>query len=179
MPATVTQLSARSQTLIAVILIAMVVMAVSPFAEVVALRWPLRMGEPVWRYETFVMLLSNGPQLVILLGIIATIGALTGFREAVRGAAIGLALVVIAHILLVPLLGLDFLQVQRLVSQAKNSTFKMIALKTMAFGIVVAAVAAWAALRAWQASEKGGVSSRRAKGQGLVVGQDESPRTSA
>lgn len=176
MQISVTPLTARSQTMVAVFLVIMATLAVSPTVDVFVLRWPLRFNESIWRYDTFVMFLSNGPQLVILIGVIAIAGALTGYRQAVRAAAVVLAIVAVAHVVLLLLYVLDYFQVRRLVAQARVAGFKAIAVKTLVFGGLVSLAAAWGALRAWQASESEGAGLRRQKGDGLLVGQPKAPR---
>jgi hypothetical protein len=171
MPEPTTTLTERSRSLMSAILFALAVMAVSPTAEVIADRWPMRWGEAAWRFDIVLMLLSNGPQLVVLLGIITTIGVLLGNRRVVRGAAIAFAIVFAAHVVLVPTFALDFLQVRHTVPVSRAAVVKMASLKAIGFGLLIIVMSGWAALRGWQASANEGAGPRRQKGEGLVVGQ--------
>lgn len=177
MPTSVTPLTARSQTLVSAALVAMAVMGFLPFLEVYAVRAPLRFAELPWRYDTMGILLSTGPNLVILLGIIGVIGAVVGYRRAVRFVAIVLGVVAIVNVILAPLLLLDYFQMRRLVAQTRAPVFKAQFVKTLLASAGVAAVSAWVALRGWQASESESAGHRRTKGEGLVVGQAEGPES--
>ncbi len=176
MQSPVSPLTARAQATFATLLAMMAVMGLAPFFQVVSVRWPLRLRESPWRYDTAVMAFSDGPQLIILLSIIAILAILTGHRQALRGVSIALGAVTIAHAVALPFFLLDYFQVRRLVSQAHVGQFKAIALKTLLVAIGVAATAAWGAFMAWRASENENAGLRRQKGEGLVVGQPKAAR---
>lgn len=171
MQTAVSPLTARAQALVTALLGMMAVMGFAPLCQVLAQRWPLRFSESPWRYYTFVMALSDGPQLVILLSIIAVLALLTGYRKAVRAVAIVLGLVAIVHVVILPFFLLDYFQVRRLIGLGGLGPFKAMALKTLLVAMVVTAAAAWGAFWAWRASENESAGQRRQKGEGLVVGQ--------
>jgi hypothetical protein len=177
MQTSVTPLTARSQSLVSVAMVALGFVALSPLVELVALRWPFTLGEVLWRYGTLVMLVSDMPHIIMVFGIIAVIGLLSGNRTAVRVSAIVFGVTAVIVVLVTPLFVLDFFQYKRFVAQRDVTAYKMVALKTLAIAIGSVVLSAWLTLRAWQASEaEGGASSRRKKGEGLVVGQ---PKDSA
>lgn len=172
MQTSVTPLTARSQTLIASLFGVMGVMALSPLFEVAAMQWPFRFGEVAWRYKTLMLLLANGPQLVVLIGVLAVLASLVGHRKAVRAASFALALVAgLTLIPLMPLATLDYFQVRHLIGVVGTSQFKAMFIKTMFFALLVVAGGGWASWLGLQASEGESSRKRRTKGDGLVVGQ--------
>ena len=175
MPAPATSLPLRSQQLVSTMLVLMAVMGLAPLAEIASLRWQLGFGDLAWRYDTVVMLLSNGPQLVILYGLIGIIGAVTGNRFAMRIVACVLGLVVVATVVLVPLLLLDHLQMLPLMPRSKLGAFKLAGMKSIGFGTLVGIAAGIGAFHAWRASASDSTRIRHKKGEGLVVGQAGEP----
>jgi len=179
MPTSVTPLTARAQATFSALLAIMAVMGLAPYAQVLSIRWPLRLGEFLWRYETALMVFANAPQVIILIALITGLALLTGFRKAVRGAAIGFAVVAITQVIALPFFLLDYFQVRRLVASTHTSQFKAIAVKTLLIALIVSASAAWGAFLAWRASENENAGQRRQKGEGLVVGQPKATRPGA
>ena len=171
MQTSVTPLTAKSQTLVSVLLGTMACMGIAPIVESIVARWPVRFGELPWRFDTFALLLNNGPQLVILFSVIALLGTFSGHRQSVRLAAVALGFIAIAAGLLLPVFILDFFQARHLIGIAKTTGFKVQAMRTAFFSIVVTVGGAWGAWRAWQSSEREGAGQRRKQGEGLVVGQ--------
>ncbi len=176
MQAPVSPLTARAQAMFSALLTIMAVMGITPYLHVLAIRWPLRLNEFLWRYDTFLMAFSNGPQLIILLALIGLLALLTGSRVAVRGVAIAYGVVAITQLLTLPFFLLDYFQARRLVGIGRVAEFKAVALKTLVVAIIVAASAAWGAFLAWRASENESAGLRRQKGEGLVVGQPKAAR---
>ncbi len=168
--------SGRSLTLTTALLALIVVMGLSPLIELVAVRWPPRFGEVPWRFQTLQLFLANGPQFVILIGVLALFGAMIGHRTAIRSASIALAVLAIITFVLLPAYTLDYFQVARIIRQDAKGAFKAEALKTLIVGSLLVVGSAWAALKGWRASEPPDAAARRAKGEGLVVGQPKPPR---
>jgi hypothetical protein len=173
MPVSTTQLSTRTDKLISVALVVLVIMGVSPLFDMLVLRTPMRFGEAPWRYQTFLMLLSNGPQLLILLALLLALATFAGKRSVVRGVAVAAFVIAVVYLIVLPLFGLDFLTIRRLVAQAAKRSVDMMALKTMIYGGIVVLLAAWIGSLAWGASARSEEAARREQGHGLVVGQTE------
>ena len=176
MPPSVTPLNARSQSLISVLLAAVAILGLSPFAEVFATRWPLRFGELLWRYDIFGTLLLNTPQLVVLTCIMAIACVMTGNRAGVRATAFVFGLLAALQLLVLPFFALDYFQVRRVIAASRTPGIKALMIKTLLFALLSIVAAAWAAYAAWQASDREGAGLRRQKGEGLVVGQPKEPR---
>jgi len=176
MSTSVAPLSARSHTVVTAAVATMAIWGISPLAEIIAIRWPLHFSEAPWRYQTFLLLMSNGPQFAFLAALIAVVGVFVGSRRIVRGAAVALGLLAVVHVVVVLLFILDYFQVRHLIGQDAKRAFNLVAIKTIVFGVALALLAGWAACQAWLAStgrEESAV--RRTKGHGLVVGQDDDP----
>ena len=173
MPVSTTPLSSRTDKLISVALVVLVVMGVSPLFDMLVLRTPLRFGEAPWRYQTFLMLLSNGPQLLILLALLLALATFAGKRSAVRAVAVAAFVFAIVYVVTVPLFGLDFLTIRRLVAQAAKRSVDLMALKTIVYGGIEVLAAAWLGAHAWGSSARSEEAVRREQGHGLVVGQAE------
>jgi hypothetical protein len=169
-------LTGRSHTMVVAGLAMIAAMGLSPFFDVIALRWPLRFDSAPWRYQTYSIVLGNSPQFVVLLGLIAILAVVSGNRAALRAVSVVLGVVAILQLPIVLMFILDYFQTRRLVSQAMAPGFKAVAVKTVGFSAIVIASAGWSAWRGWQASVREGAGQRRKQGEGLVVGQPKPPR---
>lgn len=165
-------LSARAQALIPALIALLVVVTLSPFADVIVPRMPLQLGDPQPRFALFGLLLASAPQVTLLLVVMAAVGLYGGYRLGVRIAAIFAIVTAIVYALLVPFFGLDFLQVRRLVNVEAKSAFDLAAMKTGAFAALMVPLLLWCGWLALQASKKDETATKRTKGQGLVVGQE-------
>lgn len=164
-------LSLRAHTVISAALAVLVVVALSPLADVLVPALPVSTGEVRWRFQVFGTMLAALPQLALLLAAITAVGIFGGRRVAVRGAAIAaLLLALVAALLLVPF-ALDFLDMRRLVPVDRKNNFDMAAMKTGAFGGLFALVLAYLGWKGIQGSVKEKTTERK-QGQGLVVGQE-------
>jgi hypothetical protein len=179
MPPTVTPLTGRSQTFVFALIGLMVIMGTSPLFEMLVIRWPLRFGEAPWRFQTFQLFLENGPQLAVLISVLAIVGLLTGNRILIRSAAVAFGVIAFVTLVVLLLFVLDFLQVRRIVRQEAKATFNGGVLKNLMFGGLLVIGAGWTALKGWQSSEPPDATARRVKGEGLVVGQPKEPRPAA
>lgn len=172
MLSTGTTLSARAQALIPALVTLLVVAALSPFADVILPRMPLQLGVVQSRFQIFGLVLAAGPQVSMLLAMIASVSLFGGYRLGVRIAAIFGMIVAVLLVLLVPFFALDFMQVRRQINQEMLKGFDMAAMKTGALAFVLGLLLAWAALLAFKASVKEEGSGRKQKGEGLIVGQE-------
>lgn len=179
MQAPISSLTARAQAMITALLVMMAVMGFAPVVQVASMRWPWRFGEFMWRYDTFLVTFSNGPESIILLSIIAIFATMFGYRKAVRAVAITFGLVASAQFIAVLFFLLDYFQVRRLVGAAGVGHFKAVALKTLLVAVTVIVASACGAFWAWRASENEHAGARRQKGEGLVVGQPKGSRPAA
>ncbi|MES2304375.1 MAG: hypothetical protein V4558_02670 [Gemmatimonadota bacterium] len=171
MLSTGTTLSARAQALIPALVTILVVAALSPFADVILPRMPLQLGEVQPRFQIYGLLLAAGPQVAMLLAVIAAIALFGGYRIGVRIAALFALVMAVLFAFLVPFFALDFLQVRRQVNQEMIKGFDMASMKTGAMGFLLALLLAWAGWLALKASVKEEGSGRKQKGDGLIVGQ--------
>ena len=176
MPESVTPLTARSQTLVSVLLAVMAVMGVSPLIEILARNWPPQFGELAWRYDVLELVLINAPQLLVLLCLIAITGLYSGNRRVVRIASIGFGLLLALQVICALSVALDYFQVRRLIPASRTPGIKALFIKAELFGAIGSVAAAWAAVSGWQASVREGSGHRRKQGEGLVVGQPKPPR---
>jgi hypothetical protein len=164
-------LSLRANTVISAALAVLVVVALSPLADVLVPALPLATGEVRWRFQVFGTVLAALPQLAFVLAAITAVGIFGGRRMAVRGAAIAaLVLAVVAGLLLVPF-ALDFLDMRRLVAMDRKNNFDMAAMKTGAFGGFFTLALFYLGWRGLQGSVKEKTTERK-QGQGLIVGQE-------
>lgn len=163
-------LSARAQSVVTAVLFVLVVVALSPLADVVVPALPLATGEVRWRFQTYGTLLAALPQLALLLAAISAVGIITGSRQAVRGAAIAAIFLAVVALVLLPFFALDFLEMRRLVTLDRKHTFDMATMKTGLFGGFFVLALGYLGWMGWPASvnEK---STERKQGEGLVVGQ--------
>jgi uncharacterized membrane protein (UPF0136 family) len=178
MPPSVTSISNRSQTMVSALFALVVVMGISPVFDIIVVRLPIRFGEVPWRFQTFQLLLANGPQFAILLSLLALFGALFGNRILVRAVAVALAVIAVITVVVLPLFTLDYFQAARLIPQGQKGGFRVTTMKTMAFAALLVVGCVWAAIKGWQASEPPDPNARRAKGEGLVVGQPKDATSS-
>lgn len=172
MLSTGTTLSARAQALVPALVTILVVATLSPFADVILPRLPLQLGVVQTRFQVFGLVLAAGPQVAMLLAVIAAIALFGGYRVGVRIAAIIAMVVAAVFVILVPLFALDFMQVRRQVNQEMIKGFDMAAMKTGVMAFILALLLAWAAVLAFKASVKEETSGRKQKGGGLIVGQE-------
>ncbi|MDX2260975.1 MAG: hypothetical protein SFU84_04660 [Gemmatimonadales bacterium] len=164
-------LSLRAHTVISAALAVLVVVTLSPLADVLVPALPVATGEVRWRFQVFGTVLAALPQLAFLLAAITAVGIFGGRRVAVRGAAIAaLVLALVAGLLLVPF-ALDFLDMRRLVPVDRKNNFDMAAMKTGAFGGLFTLALAYLGWKGMQGSVKEKTTERK-QGQGLVVGQE-------
>ena len=173
MLSTGTTLSEKAQALIPALVTLLVVATLSPFADVILPRMPLRLGEVQARFQVFGLLLAAGPQVAALLVLTAATSLFGGYRLGLRIAAV-LSLVAGAmYVVMVPLFALDFLTVRRQVNQDALGGFDMAAMKTGATAFLMALLLILIAVLAMKAAvnEEAGAGKPRTKGQGLVVGQ--------
>jgi hypothetical protein len=124
------------------------------------------------RFQVFGLVLAAGPQVAMMLAVIAAIALFGGYRLGVRIAAIIAMVVAVVFVILVPLFALDFMQVRRQVNQEMIKGFDMAAMKTGVMAFILALLLAWAAVLAFKASVKEETSGRKQKGGGLIVGQE-------
>jgi hypothetical protein len=174
MLSTGTTLSAKAQALIPALVALLVVATLSPFADVILPRTPLRLGEVQVRFQIFGLLLAAGPQVTALLVLTAATSLFGGYRLGLRIAA-GLSVAAAAlYIVLTPLFALDFLTMRRQVNQEALHGFDWAAMKTGATAFLLGILLVWMAVLAFRAAvnEEAGSGKPRTKGQGLVVGQD-------
>ncbi len=176
MPASVTPLSARSQTLTTALFWVIVAMGLSPLLEIFVLGWPPRFGEVLWRFDAFRLYLSDGPQFAIFVGVIAMFATLIGHRIVVRSAAVALAFIAASNVVILPFFVLDYFQKSHLIRQTDKPAFKLEMMKLLIIAGILILTAAWAAYAGWLASEPPDAAARRAKGDGLVVGQPKPSR---
>ena len=172
MLSTGTTLSAKAQALIPALVTLLVVATLSPFADVVLPRMPLQLGEVQPRFQVFGLLLAAGPQVAMLLVVMAATSLFGGYRLGVRISAVLSVVAAALYVVLVPLFALDFLTVRRQVNQEALRSFDMAAMKTGATAFLLALLLAWAGVLAFKASVNEEAGGRKTKGQGLVVGQD-------
>jgi hypothetical protein len=163
----------RTLALMPPLVAVLTLVAASVLVDIMVVRWPLRMGDVQWRYQTFNLVLSAGPQLSLVLAIIAIVGVIGGFRAAVSWAGIAAAIVGILLLLLTPLFLLDVLQLRRQVPIDSKLTFGLVAMKTAGFSILFAVVDLWTAQRAVSLARRSKEDGERgALGRGVLVAQD-------
>ncbi len=162
------------QALIPALVALLVVVTLSPFADVILPRTPLQLGEVQVRFQLFGLLLAAAPQVVTVLVLTATTALLGGYRFGLRVSAVIAVATAVLYVVLVPLFALDFLTVRRQVNQGALHGFDMAAMKTGATAFLLALLLLWMAVLAFRAAvnEEAAGGKPRTKGQGLVVGQD-------
>ncbi len=165
-------LSSRSQVVISAALFVLAAVTLSPFFDVLVPALPFATGEVRWRFQIFGAFLAALPQLAFLLAVIIAVGVLTGHRRAVRAAGIIALLLALAAAPLLPIFGLDFLEMRRMVALDRKATFDLAALKTGAFGGIFVLLLAYLGWKSFSASASDRNATRKAEGGGLVVGQD-------
>jgi hypothetical protein len=163
-------LSTRAQSVVTAVLTVLALAAVSPLADALVPAFPLATGEVRWRFQVFGTLIAALPQLALLLAAIAGIGMLAGNRLAVRGVAVAAIALAVMSLILLPLFGLDFIEMRRLVPLDRKATFDTASMKTGLFGGLFLLVLAYLGIKAWPASAREKTTERK-EGQGLVVGQ--------
>ena len=166
--------SGRALTFVPALVTLLVVVAASPFADILVSQWPIRMDEVQWRFQVFGLIYAAGPQAALMIALIGVTGTVGAYRLAIRGAAFAaLALAVVFIILLFPF-GLDFLTQLHTVAQGQKKIFEMATLKTLVFAIMLLPCLVWAGLQGLRVSGKPKVAGRhsRTKGEGLIVAQD-------
>ena len=156
----------------AVYLLALVLM-VLPFVETIAGGWPPRPGEVSWRFGTVGIFANFLGTLFLGLLIGAVTAHLLGHRIVVR--ALGLVSIFLGLMLVLGMAGfaLDYLQLRRMVRPELKGKFDVESIKaaiTTFFAIAAALVLGIGGLRASRPPERGEVTHRRTKGEGLVVG---------
>lgn len=166
-------MSARVQALMPPLVAVLTLVAFSVIVDIFAVRFPPHFGETQWRFQTVNLFLSAGPQLSLVLGIIAVVGIFGGYRGAVRGAAIAALVLAVLLVVLTPLFGLDVLEIRRQVSLDNKRTFDLVTLKTAVFSVAFAVVDFWAGRRGLQVSQPDADEDLRATtGRGTLVTAD-------
>lgn len=163
-------LSARAQTTIFAVLVVWTVVTLSPIADALVPALPMATGEVRWRFQVFGTVLAALPQLALLLAAITAVGTLSGYRAAVRGAAVAALLLAVFALILLPFFGLDFIEMRRVVALDRKQTFDIAAMKTGAFGILLVPALAYLG---WMGFLSSPSERRTPRKKGLVVGQDE------
>lgn len=165
--------SSRVQSLMLPLVAVLTLVALSVLVDILAVRLPPHFGQTQWRFQTINLFLSAGPQLSLVLAIIASVGIFGGHRWAVRGAAIGAVVLAVLLIGLMPLFGLDMLEIRRQVPLDNKHTFDLVTLKTGAFSVMFAAVNFWAGRLGIRASAREpGEDLRENTGRGTLVASE-------
>lgn len=163
-------LSARAQAVIAAVIAVLAVAALSPLADALVPALPLATGEVRWRFQVFGTFLAALPQLALLLAAIAGFGTIAGHRVGVRAASVAAVLLAVVALAMLPIFGLDFLEMRRLVPIDRKATFDLATMKTGLFGGLFFLVLIYLGWLSFKASVKE-KSNERKEGQGLIVGQ--------
>lgn len=166
-------LSARVQALLPPVVVVLALVTVSVIVDIVVVRLPIRPGDVQWRFQTVNLFLSSGPQLSLLLGLIAVVGVFGGSRGAVRSAAIAAVALAILLLVLTPLFGLDVLEIRRQVPVDSRRSFDLVTLKTAGFSVLFALADLWTGRRGLLVSKKDDDEDRRGTAErGVLVAQD-------
>lgn len=165
--------SARVQALIPPLVAVLTLVTLSVLVDILAVRLPPHFGDTQWRFQTINLFLSAGPQLSLVLGIIAVTGIFGGYRGAVRGAAIAALVLAVLLVVLTPLFALDVLEIRRQVPLDNKRTFDMVTMKTAAFSIAFGLADFWAGRVGMKVSSKeAGEDVRETAGRGTLVGSE-------
>lgn len=165
--------SVRVQALIPPLVAVLTLVTLSVLVDIVAVRLPPHFGDTQWRFQTINLFLSAGPQLSLVLGIIAVTGIFGGYRVAVRGAALGALVLAVLLIVLTPLFALDVLEIRRQVPVDNKRTFDLVTMKTAAFSIAFAVADFWAGRRGLKVSSReSGEAMRETAGRGTLVASE-------
>ncbi|HEY8061369.1 MAG TPA: hypothetical protein VID74_01165, partial [Gemmatimonadales bacterium] len=165
-------LSGRSQFLVSALIGILVLAIISAVADVAVTAMATQSVGALYRFQVFGLLLASVPQVAVELALIMAVGTFGGQRMAVRGTAVAALLLAAAVLVLLPFFGLDFLQSRRLVPQSNLKGFTLAGLKTGGLGGAIALMLLWAGWRGLQATPSLDEAEKRARGQGLVVGQE-------
>ncbi len=166
--------SARAQTFVPALITLLVIVAASPFADILVSQWPPRVDEVQWRFQVFGLIYAGGPQAALMITLIGLTGLVGANRLAIRGAAYAaLVLSAVFVIMLIPF-GLDFLTQLHTVQVERKRVFQMATLKTLLFALVLLPCLVWAGLQGLRVSGKPKQAGRhrRKEGEGLIVAQD-------
>ena len=159
----------------AVYLLALV-LVVLPFIETIAGGWPPRPGEVSWRFGT-VGIFANFLGTLFLGLLIGTVTAhLLGHRILVRALSVVSLFLGLLLILAMAGFALDYLQLRRMVRPELKGKFDVESVKALAattFAIIAGLWLGIGGLRASRPPERGEVTHRRTKGEGLIVGSSD------
>lgn len=163
-------LPAKIQGLLPALVAVLIVVAVSAAADLAVAVFPLQFGDIGWRFRFAGLFMATAPQVAMLLVLFLTVGILGGLRGAVRGVAIAALLLGVLYIVLLPVFGLDALQMRRQVPEPSKQRFMYAAAKTGAFSAWFGLMFIWAGVKCMGASKRiDGID--RNDGRDLVVGQ--------
>lgn len=166
----------RIEILTPAILAVLVVIAAITLSTVVAAALPVRIGEAQWRFQTLAVFLSAGPQLALLLMLIAGLAVLGRRRATVQTTAIVTIVLAVLLALAVPFFGLDFLTQRHLQSQLRLGAFDREGLRLAGSTAVLVPLLVWAGVRGLAAGRKD-PSSEHDVERGIAVTQPGVPES--
>ena len=165
---------ARIQMVAPGVIVVLVVAAVISIATLVVGWVPLAVDETPWRFRAAAQLLSSGPQLAILLALIALTGVVGEQNRAVRWASGGAILLALLLSIVVPFFALDLIAMRRLQHDDVVDAFTRDGLRLGVTSGVLMLALLWVA-RLGFVAVRIDPSEKKAKGDGLIVGQIETP----
>ncbi|HEX3926385.1 MAG TPA: hypothetical protein VHW65_00160, partial [Gemmatimonadales bacterium] len=95
--------ASRAQQLAPLLASLLIVVAVSPYFEVLAAQWPLRIGDVGGRFQLIGLIYASAPQTTLALALIAILGLVGGHRTMVRGVAIAGIVLAIFYLVASPI----------------------------------------------------------------------------
>jgi hypothetical protein len=139
--------------------------------------FPVQPSDIKWRLPSAVLLLGEAPQMSFMLMMIAFTALFAGYFGVIRWIsviALGLGGVVIV---VVPLFGLDLLTARKFEKVSDVAKYTRNGLRVAGSGGLMGLVLVWAGWRGLAATKTALASTRRTKGDGLVVAQEKPARS--
>jgi hypothetical protein len=162
--------SFRAHLLAPAMLGVLLVVGLSPVADILTTALPLRTSDVTWRFQVEGLVLNLAPQWALLLMLVLAVGLYGERPGAVKaGAIICLGIAAVLAVLL-PFFALDFLTVRQLQTQSRLPAFQRMGVKVAGTSALLVPALVWAGVRGLGAykKERG---KEKSEGPGLVVGQ--------
>lgn len=167
--------AARTQLLTPAVLGVLVLALLISISALVPGWWPVNVSDPQWRYQALATFLRSAPQFAFLLVVIAYAAVYGGQYTIVRRAGIAMLAGAAVLLLALPLFALDFMKIRRGQPSETIARFTLEGMRLAATSGALALMLFWAGRRGLAAAENDRGPRRRMAGEGLIVGQDETP----
>lgn len=144
----------RIDILTPAILAVLVMITFIALGTVVVSAMPFRIGEAQWRFQALAVFLAAGPQLALLLMLIAVLAVHGRQRATVQATAIVTIVLAALLTIAIPFFGLDFLTQRHLQSQLRIGAFDREGLRLAGSAAALVPFLLWAGVRGLTAGRK-------------------------